>query len=386
MKKITIIINSSPITTAMLKKIIATNKIENLVFITVRCDEIAFTAKALTFHSKDESYVTTPSKISEIFESIFKKFGKNIQIEVYTPCGSWLLCEFLYSLDIVKKINYIEEGLGGYSGVLDYINDNQNIHNYFKETTYSDNDLVTATIKARLVFIFSYIFSKPILLLSKLLWKLQLTKPSVFWFKIYRRSRHDCSFLGDLSNSKTGNFYTTMPLIGFAKNVVIPIDTIEPKIEEKKILILLPPSQHTREDCRQIFLKQIDYIISHLDGVEFYYKSHPADRNNELRNLFQRYFEKRVTSIDQCKIDNETSFWAYANGYNAIVCYQSAAMFYVAQLIKMNKKILSLDLSQEISKIESPSLYIIKQLKEEICENAMESTKLFLSRYKAIFC
>ena len=76
MKKVVIIINSSPITAAIISRVLPTCEKENLVVLTVRCDEIIFVDTALRFHSKDESLLRHHAKIAVVFQCIFEKFGK----------------------------------------------------------------------------------------------------------------------------------------------------------------------------------------------------------------------------------------------------------------------------------------------------------------------
>ena len=383
MKKVVIIINSSPITTAMISRVLLTCDRENLVVLTVRCDEVIFVDTALTFHSKDESILTHHAKVAIIFQCIFEKFGKNIEIEAFTPYGGWLFMEVLYSLSLTKKINYIEEGLGTYSGVIDFINKNHVNLNYFKKTIYSEEE--KPSIKGKIVFSLSSCFSKPLLLVSKFLWKLDYLNYSVFIFKLYRRSQENCSYLGDLLSKKTGIFYTTLPLYGFENNHVLGLEILQPVQQEKKILILLPPSQHIQNSSCQIFFDKINYILSNVSGVSFYYRSHPADLNQRLTSSFNKYFGNKVISIDHIVIKNETVIWSYENGYTGLICYQSAAMFYAIQLGRINNQILSLDLSREVSNAESPSLFIAKQLNTAIYGNTTESTEFFLNRYKETY-
>ena len=177
---------------------------------------------------------------------------------------------------------------------------------------------------------------------------------------------------------------TIAPLNNYKKNIVVTIDMLRLSIKEKKILILLPPPQHISEvDC-QTFFDKIAYIASSLVDVSFYFKSHPADRDKTLSGLMASKVHKIIHSIDHLFIENDPAFWAYENGYIGLISYRSSAIFYSIQLGRLTNDFLCLDLFQEISNIESPLLFIARQLASMKNTNITESTELFLSGCKQL--
>ena len=382
MKKVNLLVNSSPITNIIIKKIVAENKLENLIIVSIRCDKgVLNINNDLEFYSKDTDLVSGCSEISTIFHGIFEKFGKNIELEAYIGHGGWLLSELLYFLPFVNKINYIEEGLGTYIGVLDFLNKNKAISDYFRKTTYSKCEKKSCKTKIIIaVSQFIPLFSG----MSKFLWKFGFLDTSILLFKIHRISIAS-SFFGEIDNRKTGVFYTTTQLSNLKRNCLVQLNIVHPIVKEKKILILLPPPAHINlKGCKKFFEK-IEYIIALLKDVSFYYKSHPGDTEKKLSQSLNKYFGGKICQIDDKFVDNETAVWAHEMGYTGLICYQSAAFFYAIQIGRVNDQFLSLDLSQEVSNIESPSLFIAKKLSTITYCNTTESSNFFVNHYKAIY-
>jgi len=269
-------------------------------------------------------------------------------LEVFLPHSFSLLSYALHLHEKVVQISYLEEGEGTFTAAYDFT------HEVTLSTACNEYTFHVLPQKLQRIKWIIHLLSI-ILPVKKATNKFTALMLYTYWVMNRR------GFI-DFTNEKFGAVWITEEYCPcnteFRQLESVKITKVE---QQSKALVLLPPSELIANKDEQL-LKILDKIRKSLFIKLIDVKKHPGDykKNNPL---YIAYFDKE---IQQITTNNDIIYWAYENGYKAVILFGSSSLFYGALISRDDPCFITMDLYNYLFGEDSSGFRFLKQTNKSL--------------------
>lgn len=278
---------------------------------------------------------------------ITKFICKNGPLEVFLPHSFSLVSFALHRHEQVPRISYIEEGEGTYTAI-NYFNNNK-----------TPSQIWNASFKIKKLQRFKWLiyFLSIILPVKK-----ATNKMTAFMIHLYF-GLYQGGFI-DFTNKKFGAVWLTDDFCP-SDGAFMPLESIKIKKTEQqsKALVMLLPFEIYEYKEEQI-LKIIDKTRKSLCIDQIVVKRHPGSYTT-ISPPYMAYFSEE---LKQQASKHDIAYWAYENGYRALIVFGSSSLFNGALISRYDQGFITLDLHSYLVGEESSGLSLLKEINEPLAE------------------
>ena len=320
---LSIYINNSPVQAFIINDIIKNNSKFNII-INSRGMETKFPNSDKEFRCKDESLINSRYIVKNLIIDL-KNINKNFRDwTLYSSHGDSLLARIICAAG--GKIHYIDDGLGTYAALADFVNKRK----IFKKFLLEDKQFERPMLDRHLNYLhISHAIEKLINKILKIAVKFNLGV-ALFGAAVSKRLYKQYFRFDSEYKWKMNLLYKPFP---FLENIEITnISLNEQSSVMSRVLILLPPYLQTDPKHFEFFLQAASRICRNRKYKYIYVKKHPADSFLNFPTKIQNYFSKKIKQID-IKNPVELSIWAYNNKFQEVVVFNTSSTFFAKKLI-----------------------------------------------------